>query len=100
MLNVKDEFQIVPPSVSSHRSPLFVKNLSHSAPHYEKLRKKRYILPTVASLKCEGYPFFEDLPNILEDIKFFYVLFAFEDFHFWMLRGLVCALNDHYQRIF
>lgn len=73
MLRAEDKVHIVSHLMSSHQSPMFIKTLLDSSPHYDRLRKKRPFLPTVASLRCEGHPFFEDLSDISRDINLFMI---------------------------
>lgn len=47
------------------------KTLQVTSPHYNKLTIKRRRIFLMSPLKCKNNPFFEGLPNVSDDIKFF-----------------------------
>lgn len=56
VFRIEDEVQIVPPSVPSHQIQNFIKTLPDSSPHYDRVRKKRPVLPVTASNEMRGAP--------------------------------------------
>lgn len=53
VLKIEDKVQTIPPLGPTQQSPDFVKTLTNSSPHYDKLKIKRYVLSTTVPLKSE-----------------------------------------------